>query len=1856
MSLGIERQVVQMVLDNDSFINGAIATTQALTQLKASMNFEKAASESAKSVGALNNISFENLAASIDALQNRFSVFGIASMEVVKRLTNSIIDMGLNLANSVKSTIITKGTKRAFNIENAHFMLQGLIDDEKEVKAIMDQANESVDGTAYGYDQAASAAGQFAASGVQAGDDMKKALRAITGVAATTNSEYEDISRIFTTVAGNGRLMSDQLNQLSSRGLNAAATLGKVMGKTEAEVREMTSKGQIDFMTFASAMDEAFGEHAKKANETFNGALSNMKSALGRIGADWIAPFIEQNSTLVGLINTFRVKINDVRAAITRPLAESFLPKFIMGEEGFIKKFDDMIKKIDIKSFNTSDWVLGFQQIGFAMRWVGLIVSEFSNRFKDAMSRVDDIFGNTGDKIRSFRTIATEIQKFFASVFRYLRDNFDDQNNPFNSLIRILMGVKSAFLLVKNIAVSFAKVFGGPIFSAIGSILSVILDKLGEFSIRFTEFTGNLVKSNKIEEYFRYALDAIQDFITVAGMVLADIRKKLQPLIDFLKPVYEAIAGFFKSLAEHFGMKFKENYFSDVSNSMDEVTQKFKPFTAAWNALKSVVEKVFGFMGKLFDKAKPMFVQLGKTIGTFLGDAVQPLLKALKGQGWDTFFELMNGGMMYGMFASIAAIASNLSRVIKGFDFKAIAKNSGFAKFMSNVTQTLGRLKDVLLEYQMALKVGMIKSIAQAIVMLTAAIFVLSTIDPADAQRGIGFIALIMGELVAAFAAMQGVLEFFNRRKTSNPFSALIGAFQDLIQFAAMGLIMKNLATSIILISVALAMLSEIDEDGIKQGLMALTVIMAELTVFCYFMAQAGKDIRVRGPFFIGLAIGIFGMAVTLKMLAKMDWDSIARGVSAMMGIVVGIMGILTAMGNMEHDSWNVGKGLSIVLIAASMVILAQALKQLSGIQNVGDNVVALSGAMIAIGAFLLIMGKLDLVDIVTAAGAMEVAVESISTLSDGLKKLSEIKNIEQAMLAMTAGIIVMAVAMTYLSNAKVLSGAVAMIICAAAISTLASPLGILGGLNILVIVVALMALAGVFLVFGAASKVLAKTAPAMFEVASALFVLGGSLAVFATAALEFAMALTMIAAVGSAGSKAIAQVLETLVTIRIKALQALYTARIEIVAALVGIISEFVVQIGPVLEQAIHILGEILEEFCLELQTKAPVVVDTIIALWEEANRALDKILPEFFGHTLPNLISSALDMLRDHSEEWTEKLCDILINVINGVSNRADEITNAVGNLMVNFLNSISNWIDTHLEEVKAAAWNIVGSLLYFVASFLEDVWNSAGDLGTVFLDAIKDFFDINSPSVVMEDVGYNIVQGLIGGLHKGIDLIKTAAEETIYALSPLYDAFHDDAGAKDHLGKIGDAAWEAINRAKLNRRDLAEQKQMYKELDEAREAYADGFTELDSHAGYYLQQMRHNGGGTDVAYHTSSNGEVHGGSGGKFGPEGGSSGSSVAFGTISEQKQREKEIEAALEEENKTIAEYGERHMQTYAEYVASQSGTVQEAGNAIGNSVNDGISSNTGAIEKTAEKHVWSYADTMKAHVAESKAAGSSVGKSSAQGISDSGSSISSIGGVNVNKYASAFASKHGLDITSLAGVKVGTSSADGAKSVTPEMVKTGHAYDDGLIRGVTDPGYLNRLYEAGYTAGDKLDEGTRDALEVRSPSRKARQVGRYYNEGLIQGLKDTRGLIEASTVVTSTMMSVISGAINDVNEMTDQLNVTPTITPVLDMNHVDTGMLSSMLSANRTMRMSGDLKVDDNRSQSALLNALNNLEKNGNRDVVSALNILSGNVAQYTDAVRGMRIVMDSGTLVGEIGEAMDYRLGSINNYRQRGMM
>ena len=351
MSQTIDNRIVEMQFENKQFESGVQESLSTLDKLKNALKFDDASKNLQDFSKNINkNVDLSGLSRSVDEVSSKFSASGIAGMEVIRRLTDFAIDAGKAMVKALDAPfqqIRSGGWKRAMNIEDAKFQLKGLGVAWESVSKDIDYA---VADTAYGLDVAAKACGQLSASGVQAGKDMKAALRGISGVATMGNTEYENIAQIFTKAAGNSRVMADELNRISQYGLNARAEIVKFFNDVnsgadkvkemeipeyiqkqvqaitkgsqmvEADLADLVKKGKIDFETFAYAMDYAFGEHAKAANETFMGTLRNIKAALSKIGAEFATPIIHG---AIPVFNEIRIFLNELRKQMG-PIFEVF--------------------------------------------------------------------------------------------------------------------------------------------------------------------------------------------------------------------------------------------------------------------------------------------------------------------------------------------------------------------------------------------------------------------------------------------------------------------------------------------------------------------------------------------------------------------------------------------------------------------------------------------------------------------------------------------------------------------------------------------------------------------------------------------------------------------------------------------------------------------------------------------------------------------------------------------------------------------------------------------------------------------------------------------------------------------------------------------------------------------------------------------------------------------------------------------------------------------------------------------------------------------------------------------------------------------------------------------------------------------------------------------------------------------------------------------------------------------------------------------------------------------------------------------------------------------------------------------
>lgn len=218
---------------------------------------------------------------------------------------------------------LAKGFQRLDSIDQATAKLEALGNSGNAVESIMDNALASVKGTSYGLGEAATTAASMVAADIKPGQELEGVLGTVADTAAIAGASMDEMGLIFGSVAARGKLQGDDLMQLLSRGVPVLQILGEELGKTSAEISDMVSKGEIDFQTFADAMEGYVGGGAKRMGDTFSGALKNLGAAFGRMGAEVLEGPMSQAPDVIAKI-TDQV---DGMGAVVGPIAQEWTGK-----------------------------------------------------------------------------------------------------------------------------------------------------------------------------------------------------------------------------------------------------------------------------------------------------------------------------------------------------------------------------------------------------------------------------------------------------------------------------------------------------------------------------------------------------------------------------------------------------------------------------------------------------------------------------------------------------------------------------------------------------------------------------------------------------------------------------------------------------------------------------------------------------------------------------------------------------------------------------------------------------------------------------------------------------------------------------------------------------------------------------------------------------------------------------------------------------------------------------------------------------------------------------------------------------------------------------------------------------------------------------------------------------------------------------------------------------------------------------------------------------------------------------------------------------------------------------------------
>lgn len=1306
MATTVDNRVVEMQFNNRDFERNVDQSIGTLDRLEKALNFASAERTFGSLEKSANSISFSNLAKNVESLSDRFSVMGIASMQVITRLTDFTIDAAKKVASAIVAPIEIakqKGWARAMNIENAKFQLEGLGIAWKDVSDSIDYA---VSGTAYGLDEAAKAAGQLAASGVSLGDDMSTALRAISGTAAMANTSYDEMAAIFEAAAGKGRVMGTELTRLSQRGVGAAKILGDYLGKTEGEVREMASKSQISFDVFAKAMDEAFGEHAKDANKTFQGSLSNIYAALGRLGAKFQTPII-QNA--VEVFNALRVAINNISATLD-PYAEVF-SKIVIITTHFASKV--------ISSTHITETFIN-------------VVDTLRNIFIGILNILDPIM-TAFENIFPAKTLS-DLANFTKKIEEFTSDLYIGDKNTEN-LRKTFEGLFSIVSLLGDAFTSFIQVFL-PIGNDVGDVGSKFL----EFTGTLGDYIKNVVETTKENETFKKSFESVYNF--------------LRPIFDGIKDIVMAVIDVLINLVN------TEVEPPDITN-LSEFGKKVREIL---NPVIDVVHGIGGAVGGLIEILEgiyPIFVDLVQGIGEYIGKLKDKIVEFLEAADVKTAKKILNyviiAATLYQAFKKIGdaiKFVQNIGKILNPFQgiidsvtgalnaFQNKVKYDSVLKIAEAIALLAGSLvlvssipPDNLLQASLAMA-GLI-----AALQLTVKLIKDFSKDKDVSLKALAGLAAAMMSISIAVGILSLSMKSLSSLSWPEVLKGLVGVGGLLLELYgtlwALSKIDKEVKQSaVLLIGIAVAVrvlasavekLGNLGDETMNRGLTGLVAVLASLWAFLQFAKLDKLGVKA-GIGLMAIAAAIFIIAPALKTMSEITLDGSL--VSALIGLAAAFVGLAaTSAALKKFGSIGPIAGIGLMAIAASVRILVPAIKELSEMAGDGSDGDKLVQGLKALGIVLLELAAATIFMQNGIAGAIAIGILSLS-LRGILPVLEQLSNIEWTTLlsslgklaVVIAGLGVVAVITTVLAPAFM---ALTLVLTAIGIplSLVTIALGLLG--------IAITKLASVSTT--EMDKITAMLPTIVENIGNTII---GVIKMLGDAATEIGVSVTKI-------------VLAVVRTIADSAIE-IGTQVVRVITEVLKVIAENAPSIAQsVTEIIVSIVNTISSNAEMIVGAVIDLVGNVIIAVIHKIPDIL-KVVVEAFSEVI-NTIEGYFPGFKDAGADIIRALIDGIKSLLTGVGG----LFEAACNVGTTILNGISSTIGSIVDGGK----EIVNGLVNTINGSVDEAYTAGENLSGAVDDGMRDRVGAHSEADEAIDVADDIVNGVVNETERRLDEAYTA-----------------------------------------------------------------------------------------------------------------------------------------------------------------------------------------------------------------------------------------------------------------------------------------------------------------------------------------------------------------------------------------------------------------------------------------------------------------------------------------------------------------
>lgn len=1904
MSQSIDNRIVNMVFNNQQFEEGVAESTASLDNLKKSLDFSKS------------NIDLSKITSGIEGLSNRFtSIFGQLKAKFIDSFVGDIVNQSKRLINQALIDPIKDGLNEyelkmgsVQTILNSAFNRKGDAVTLEEVNYQLEELNKYADRTIYSFKDMTANIGKFTNAGV-ALEDAVAAIQGVSNVAAVSGANANEASRAMYNFAqalssGYVKLIDwksiENANmatvEFKNQLLESAVAAGTLEKTADGMYRVLSGGGfkEKGVETLISATNH-FNDSLSSAwmtTEVLTATLSKYSDETTEIGRKAFAAATEvktlsqawdtlKESAGSSWAQTWEIIFGDLNQSkkLWTRLEQDLEQIFVKGSEKrneLLKTWADMGGREHLFSTDKDNLGALFNLLDAVKKIIRAVKEAFTDVFGEANAfRLFKITGAfqeftkslvlNGDSFRKFK----EVVKGVLSVFALLKDIFVALVKPIRSFFDALYDMEG-----NHVFLTMTSSIGKTLTYLRESILdSKVLDKITAAFEVFYKALGVLVSGiaetiRHIAGIFRGNLMDVRQFVLAGfGEPVTMLQKISASLFSILKRTSASIAAFFATLLgkdpteawvsvskffDKIGLAVV-NFYRNLKNL--RITKAMADF---WDSLKgpggSFLDGVISFwqniktyitglveqihplqilknlFSGIFDVLKaivhgvgPAIANLGDFAVKVIGGLIDGAGKLIKifGQSLKdgTLGSLITGGVNIGMgvgiFKAFSSFGDFAKTITGAFEDKGVV-----SKFLNSVSGSLSA-------FQKKINDKALKNTAISIGILVASIVLLASIDTAKMAIATGAIVALMGELTAVMTTM-----------------APLQASKSL---STIGTTLIKMGAAILVLSTALKVISSVDPERLGASLLALTVLLGELTAVVKILGS-GKNLnslKQVGKGLLSLSAALLVLALAVKAFGKMEARELEQGLSTVT-ILLGELTLFAKIAGNTKKMASVGAGL--LLVSTAMLEFAAAVKIFG---KLGDKswVKGMSAFTIVLSEIVLSMMIFDMLNagkVAAASASMILIATAMLEVSGVLAVLSTIKleKLASAIVAFSVVLLEMVGALWALSGINPLSliaSAGAMVIMGAALLEMSVALKVLSTMSLGETLIALVALAGTLAILGAAAILLGPVAPAMYAVA-------GAFALFGVAALALGAGLTLIS------------------------------------VGLASFAGSVVVSMASLLE-AIKIGIRALPEILATLASSLGLSISSIVSLIT----TILKSLLEAIRATVPDLVSVVLEVIKKvlaavakNIEPIVVSLIEIVVGIIKGLTKGIPEILSAAVDLFKGVFDSLVSIIkDMGAAELVTAILGSVGMIAALtvvmaeIAAFTAVALVATLSLPTIgknlsaFMDNIQPFLNgiknvgseaLDGAKILAEAILALTVSSIIDGITRwitGKSSFESFGKE-LAAFGPHLKSYNDSikginntniTASAEAVKTMAEMANELPNSGGIvswfkGDNTLADFGKMLADFGPQFAKYAQSVNGINptavgasATAATALAQMASNlpNSGGLISWITGDN---------------------------------------TLADFGRTLASFGP-HLKTYSDSVvgvnvtsiaSSVSATtylvsVAKAIDAVKLSGDAGPITHFGAQITKLGNGIYAYAqfvtainwDVFARSVIEiNKLADLSdrVALLDTSELSKFANNISKMATNGIKQLITAFRNSYAT--VQNAAATLAQRAVTGANSMTPQFTTIGINMLTGMINGLHSR--AQAVYNVAQGIANQAAAIVRRSLQIHSPSRVFEEIGMYVDLGFAQGLTKYATTIEASadSIGRSAMDAMAESIQTAIDNIDDNPEFSPTISPVLDLTNVNDGLrrLGDSMNAN-PLRATGYYKTSMDLAGMVMETNRNN--QNGGA-ILNTMMQMMDEFSNLSAAVENMQIVMDSGVVVGAIAPKMDAALGRRVVYKGRG--